>query len=166
MFSLEELNANNYDALSKLKIKESQKDFVKDFKGCIEYQKEYPFLKIYGIKHDNTYIGLTAFARWDSDLSIPIEKRWCWFDEFFLDAKYQHLGYGKEIIPIVLSKMKEIYHPEFIVLSVRNDNPSAIKLYLDLGFKKTNLVYSYATDTVRKVEFVKPTDEFVMYKYI
>ena len=162
MDSLEELNDDNYQELSKLKILDTQKKFVLDFQGCVDYRKTYPFLKIYGIKKDQTYIGLTAFARWDSDLSIKEEDRLVWFDEFFLDVKYQHLGYGFDIIKVILKKIQDIYHPKFCVLSVCNDNEGAKHLYRRFGFKDTNYVYLKETDSIEKRDVIGPTDEFVM----
>ena len=162
MFTLEELNDNNYNELSKLKISEKQKEFVLDFEGCVNYKKIYPFLKLYGIKKDDTYIGMTAFARWDSDTSIPVEDRWVWFDEFFLDLKYQGHGYGKELVQMILKKIQEIYHPEFVVLSVKNNNERAKTLYRHYGFKDTKYIYHKEDDSVSLEETVGPEDEFVM----
>ena len=166
MFYLEELSENNYTELSKLKIKDSQKPFVLDFNGCVAYKKKYPFLKIYGIKKDDIYIGLTAFARWDSDLTIPVEERWTWFDEFFFDVKYQHHGYGTEVVNLILKKIEEIYDPKFIILSVRNENEAGKHLYRKLGFIDTNLVYLKDNDDVIKKDILDPHDEFIMYKIV
>ena len=162
MFYLEELSDKNYSELSKLKIKDSQKSFVLDFNGCVNYKKENPFLRVFGIKKDDIYIGLTAFARWDSDEEIPIEDRWTWFDEFFLDEKYQHLGYGKELVNLILQKIEEIYHPKFIILSVCNDNEPAKHLYKKIGFKETGLVYLKESDEIIKKDKYDEHDEIVM----
>ena len=163
MFSLVELNDENYNELSKLKISEVQETYVLDFNKCIKYKEENPFLKIYGVKMDNTYIGLTAFARWDSDESIPVENRWTWFDEFFLDLKYQHKGYGKVIVPMILEKMKELYNPKFIVLSVKVANTGAKKLYQELGFKDTHLIYDDKHDEVKRKNKFDKDDEIIMF---
>ena len=165
MFSLIELNDDNYEELSKLEISEVQETYVLDFKKCIKYKEENPFLKIYGIKMDNTYIGLTAFARWDSDESIPVINRWTWFDEFFLDLKYQHKGYGKILVPMILEKIKNLYNPKFIVLSVKLGNTGAKKLYKELGFVDTDLIYDEDLDQVRRKKKMDITDEEIMFYY-
>ena len=162
MFYLEELSDKNYEELSKLKIKDSQNSYVLDFNGCVNYKKENPFLRVFGIKKDDIYIGLTAFARWDSDTNIPIEDRWTWFDEFFLDEKYQHHGYGEELVNLILNKIKEIYHPKFIILSVCNDNEAAKRLYKKIGFEDTGLVYLKDNDSVIKKDIYDAHDEIVM----
>ena len=166
MLKLIELNDDNYDELSRLEIRADQKAFVKDFRGCIEYKNENPFLKIYGIydAEINKFVGLTAVARWD-DQALPIENRWCWLDELFIDIKYQHLGYGKRAIPLILSLMKEMYKPKFIVLSVCNDNP-AKHLYEELGFIKTDLIYDEASDSILRPDIIKCHDEILMYKLV
>ena len=163
MYKLIELNDDNYEELSKLKIAPSQQSFVRDFNGCVEYKKEYPFLRIFGIMRDDTYIGLTAFARWDSDLNIPVENRWTWFDEFFIDVKYQHKGYAKEAVELILAKIKEIYNPSFVILSVKNDNIIAKALYEKLGFVDTGLIYDEKLDSIYKRKANK-YDEIVMKK--
>ena len=163
MFSLEKLNDNNYNELSKLKINKKQQEYVLNFDKCIKYKEKYPFLQIYGIKKDNTYIGLTAFARWDSDDNIPIEDRWTWFDEFFLDEHYQGKGYATEIVNMILNKIKEIYHPKFIVLSVKNENEIAKKLYHKIGFKDTHLIYDDKHDEVKRKKQFDLKDEFIMF---
>ena len=133
-----------------------------DFERCVRYREENPFLKIYGIRKGETFIGLTAFARWDSDTSIPVEKRWTWFDEFFIDEKYQGKGCAKEAVRLILRKIKEIYNPEFVVLSVRNDNPVAKKLYREMGFESTNLIYSEECDEVFEKDSPDEEDELIM----
>lgn len=159
-----ELNDDNYEALSRLRLLPYQEAYVKNFNKCVEYKKENPFLRIFGIKDNDTYIGLTAFARWDSNLNIPENERWCWFDEFFFDYKYQHKGYSHEAIRLILAKMKELYNPPFVVLSVRNDNLAAKSLYEDLGFIYTGEIYDEALDQVLKRE-IRETDELIMRKY-
>ena len=56
---------------------------------------------------------------------------------YMIDVKYQHQGYGKAFLPMVVELIRKQYGCEDVYTSVHDDNPAAVGLYRGFGFEPT-----------------------------
>ena len=62
---------------------------------------------------------------------------------FIINPKYQNQGYGSYLLAKTILKIKKIDNIKKIVLNVKVNNPSAIKLYEKFGFQITQKIENY-----------------------
>ena len=62
------------------------------------------------------------------------EKARLWFDRFLIDWKYQHRGYGRLAMAVVLNNLEKEFPGKDVYLSVFKENEVAIRLYQSFGF--------------------------------
>ena len=57
-----------------------------------------------------------------------------WMDRLLIDKRFQHKGYGKAAMQLLLEQLKAEYGDQPVYLSVVPGNDTARKLYASLGF--------------------------------
>ena len=58
-----------------------------------------------------------------------------WLDRLLIDKRYQGKGYGKQAVLSLLDRLHTEYQSGTVYLSVYENNPHAIKLYQQIGFR-------------------------------
>lgn len=146
MVKLTRINPNNVWDIIKLKVADSQSEFVasNDMSIIEAYTTitangyAYPF----GIYDDEVPVGFLMIGfdtddYWINAPSIASGNYNLW--RLMIDEKYQHKGYGRKAIELALEFIKT--YPcgkaEYCWLSYEPENEVARKLYASFGFKET-----------------------------
>lgn len=89
-------------------------------------------------------IGTTDFSKYDRTILIgfamygyfpePVPGQ-LWPDRLLIDKKHQGKGYGKQAVLLLLDRLHTEYQSGTVYLSVYENNPHAVKLYQQIGFK-------------------------------
>ena len=56
---------------------------------------------------------------------------------YMIDVKYQHSGYGRAFLPMVVEQIRQQYQCRDVYTSVHDDNVHALHLYATFGFERT-----------------------------
>jgi diamine N-acetyltransferase len=128
--TLHPVNRDNWREVAKLRVAESQQDFVAE-------PSYYLALCCYGELWQPLAIFLgeqvIGFLMWAVDTGDGS----CWLGGILIDQSYQRRGFGRQAIQAVIAKLaKEGGHRRF-ALSYSPDNP-AKQLYQELGFIETD----------------------------
>ncbi len=123
-------DSNRSDCI-KLKVSESQSEYIASNESSLEAAKEHadvarPFV----IYADGVAVGFTMFA-FEPDYEDPDDRYWLW--RFMIDEKLQGQGYGKEALKQIIAYFKENGATN-IRLSTKESNVNAIHLYRSFGF--------------------------------
>ena len=93
----------------------------KEFENKVACQRGYVLLD------DSEPIGLLRYNLfWDNTPFCTL---------LFVDWKYQGKGYGKQAVLSLLDRLHTEYQSGTVYLSVYENNPHAIKLYQQIGFR-------------------------------
>jgi len=134
---IRQLDNNSSEMIKELKVNEFQSAFIETSADCLDDFKNNAYSirwSISGVYFDTQLIGFAMHGQWKFRF-LPY--RQVWLDRFMIDAKYQGKGYGKRALQLLIPQMYDKYHCKKIYLSSKEANVYAIKLYEDLGFKKT-----------------------------
>lgn len=130
---LKELNETNMKDYLSLSVLDNQKTFIETPQGSLDdkinkaYHMNWTILTIY---NDDTMVGYLMYG--------INKKKDVWLDRFMIDKHYQHEGFGKEALGLILSLLKEKFKDRNrIVLSVEDTNSFAIKFYESFNFRLT-----------------------------
>lgn len=117
------------DELLKLRVDDSQTEFIEDIPTCLEEVR----INSYGISWNPVGIFddelLVGFAMYGMSRDNRV-----WLDRFMIGAEHQRKGYGKRALLMVLERICSTLKCETVYLSVHKNNAVAIKLYQDNGF--------------------------------
>lgn len=145
MIHLELVNSQNEKEITKLKVKENQKDFVAsnsqsllEAKICeLAHGHVFPF----GIFEKNTLVGFLMIGydvddEWENPPSIAYNNYSLW--RLMIDERYQSKGYGKEALKQAIEFVRT--NPggkgEYLYCDYHKDNIVAKQLYASLGFQE------------------------------
>ncbi len=151
MIELKSLNFENLYSVLQLKPNESQKEFVEEvtttialaYAGLME-KHEGELCVIY---NDNEPVGVILIGKSIVGQQEPfiLQKNNYVYRlmGFFIDYKHQNQGIGKKALKLVLNKIEGFQDGKTIpiVLEVKEENNSAIKLYESFGFYDTGTRY-------------------------
>lgn len=135
---LREVTRDNFLDIIDLKVKRRQRDYV----GSNEYSLAEAFVKPecvpLAVYFGNNLVGFTMYSR-----SEP-ETGQLWIYRIMIGARYQHRGYGRRALQLLLQYIKadiaqlaESERPHEIYISVNPENEIAHKLYQSMGFCPT-----------------------------
>ncbi len=65
--------------------------------------------------------------------------------QFFIDERYQHCGYGRKAMELVLDTLKQERKFPRVELGCMEDNPVSRKFYAQLGFEEVECIYGEIT---------------------
>lgn len=136
------IDLSNVWTITKLKVKDSQKNFVASNSNSIieayaTIQSGYIALP-FGIMEDNQYVGFVMLGYGtngeESEPKISENNYLIW--RFMIDERFQGLGYGKKAMDIVMDYIKTFPCGEanFCWLSYEPENCDAKALYAKFGF--------------------------------
>ena len=128
MIRLETITADNLDAVLKLKVSESQADFVSDTAHSMavayaNYKTAFPF----AVCADSAVVGFFMFGFYEERNQFTLWK-------FLIDKKYQNKGYGKAALLLGIEYMKKVHLITELYTGVSVANTAAEKLYQSVGF--------------------------------
>ena len=131
---LRPLDETNREDCVRLKVKDTQNDYIATNESSIEAARENaevarPFV----IYADDKAVGFTMFA-FEPDYEDPNDRYWLW--RFMIDEKYQGKGLGREALAQIVAYFKDNGATN-IRLSTKESNANAIHLYESAGFKPT-----------------------------
>ena len=142
MIRLEEINGKNVWDILKLKVGESQKEFVASndvsiieaYIAVTHHGKAFPF----GIYDGDTpvgfcMIGFGADDDWEDAPAVAKDNYNLW--RFMIDERYQNKGYGTRLLRAVLADLHEEGYSEFTI-GAEDDNEKALHIYHSMGFNE------------------------------
>ncbi|KON87737.1 GCN5 family acetyltransferase [Sporosarcina globispora] len=138
---LEPVTRDNWEEAIKLKVKESQRDFVPS--SAVSLAKVY-------IKPDGDEVEYIPFSIYDNDKMVgfimyayePGTVNMYWINGFFIDEKYQGMGYGRAALAEMISWIKTKFSKcEEIRLTVHKDNHYARNLYKNFSFSPSGEIW-------------------------
>lgn len=134
MIKLEEIKADNLEAVLKLKVSKEQENFVSTTayslaQAYVYRENAYPF----AIYADDTLVGFIMFGFYELRNQYTLWK-------FLIDEKYQNKGYGKMALALGIEYMKKQYDIKEMYTGVAIDNDVAERLYHSVGFQLTGLI--------------------------
>ncbi|MFZ5354855.1 MAG: GNAT family N-acetyltransferase [Bacillota bacterium] len=142
MVRLERITEDNYKECLNLKVRADQESFVSS--NAHSLAKAYVYYHI-----------VTPFAVYEDDIMvgfmlIRFNERFCnyFIWQFMIDERYQGRGYGKEAMILAINWMKTDERCKEIVLTYKEGNECAEKLYTQLGFVRLNDIEDGEIDMV------------------
>ncbi len=143
MLRLEKVNGANVWEILKLSVNDEQKDFVAS--NEVSIVEAYTaitangFAFPFGIYDDDILVGFVMVGfdtddYWEDAPAIAKENYNLW--RLMIDKKYQHKGYGKKSVELVLDFIRTFPcgKAEYCWLSYEPENTVAKELYLSFGF--------------------------------
>lgn len=142
------ITKENRKDVEQLRISSSQKGYVESVTECLDEADHKSCWRPVGIYDGKTLVGFAMYGFfWEY---LPFGR--VWLDRLLIDKNYQHKGYGKKAIEVLLKRLKHEYHRNKIYLSVVDGNDTAVHLYKEFGFefngeldihKEKVIVYTY-----------------------
>ena len=120
---------NRSTALS-LTVGIGQEHYIETVEECLEEADRNFEWEPVCICDNDTMIGFAMYGNITLD-----EGNQVWFDRFLIDHRYQHKGYGKNSVELIIDQLHKEFPGMDIRLSVYEDNEVAISLYESFGFK-------------------------------
>lgn len=140
---IKNIDADNIEAVRKIKVKATQRSFIETVDECLEESKLYEQWHPVAIYNGKRLIGFAMYGAFGENPDT-------WIDRIIIDYSYQGKGFGKLAMTHLITIVTEKYNVDTIYLSFVEDNHIARKLYEDLGFKFTGeydpegeLIYRY-----------------------
>jgi len=127
---LKEVTAENFNTISKLKVKESQQNFVAPNAYSVAQSKFYPTWVCLAVYAGVEPVGFAMYGIEEEDNSL-------WIIRMMIDEEFQGKGYGRETLQAVVEYIKSRNFIKEIYLSFVPGNDTAKKLYESFGFKDT-----------------------------
>ena len=128
--TLRAVNRDNWREVAKLKVKDSQREFVAEpsyYLALCSYGEDWHPLAI--------YLGeqVIGFLMW----AVDSDDGSCWLGGILIDQKYQRRGYGRAAIQAAIAMLAKEGGYQNFALSYAPNNP-AKRLYYSLGFVQTD----------------------------
>jgi diamine N-acetyltransferase len=132
MLEFREITEGNFQDCVKLRVRDDQR-FVAPNVYSIAQAKVGPRWVIKGIYADETMVGFAMYK-----FSYP--QRELYLCRFMIDARYQHMGYGRGALQLLKEIASNDPGIDKIVLSTNPKNEYGIKVYEKFGFKDTGVL--------------------------
>ncbi|HRJ86570.1 MAG TPA: GNAT family N-acetyltransferase [Ignavibacteria bacterium] len=130
---LKEVTADNLGKISKLKVKESQQDFVAPNAYSVAQSKFYSTWICLAAYAGEEPVGFTMYGIDDADKTV-------WIIRMMIDGNHQGKGYGRQILTLAVEHIKNSHNCNEVFLSFVPGNDTAKRLYESFGFKDTGRV--------------------------
>lgn len=128
---LREITRDNWVECVRLKVDETQKNFVASNDNSLAMAAYEPGLNPRAIYNsEDTMVGFIMYGWWD-------EKGAWWIARMMVDKGYQGQGYGRAAIEQAIEVMEQERPGQEIGLSFEPANHAAAALYAKLGFQLT-----------------------------
>ena len=126
----EEVTPSNRTEIEKLEIFSEQSGFIESVSACLQEADALDLWRPVGIYDGSTLIGFAMYGYFPEPAPGQL-----WLDRLLIDKRYQGKGYGKQAVLSLLDRLHTEYQSGTVYLSVYENNPHAIKLYQQIGFR-------------------------------
>jgi diamine N-acetyltransferase len=130
--SLHPITRDNWRAVVALKTRDDQRGFVASNVYSLAQAAYETEFTPRAIRAGDTLVGFTLFGCETPDTA--------WVVRLMIDAAYQHRGYGRGAMHLILAELRCRLGVRRIRLSFEPENSVAEALYRSLGFHDTGLV--------------------------
>jgi len=148
MVHLERLTRDNWRQVITLDIADDQRRFLETpsvLYGVAEVQFHPTYIP-YAVYDGDTVVGFAVYGCTPEDAA-----RW-WIPLILIDHRYQGKGFGRAAMQaIIVSIRQQAPDCREIALSYKPDNVAAERLYLSLGFEKTDEIDERGQVTARLI---------------
>ena len=120
---------NRAEALA-LHVAKGQEGFVESVAQCLKEADEYDVWRPVALYVEGEMVGFAMYGFFP--MYLPAGR--VWMDRLLIDERFQHKGYGKAAMQLLLEQLKVEYGDQPVYLSVVPGNDMARKLYASLGF--------------------------------
>ena len=129
--SIQRITRRNRKQILALSLAEGQKGFVETPAQCLKEARRLWIWHPVAICADGWPVGFAMYGRfpWEG------KRGRVWLDRLLIGEQYQGKGYGKRALLALCCRLKTQYRCEEIYLSCYADNPAAIGLYQQVGFR-------------------------------
>jgi diamine N-acetyltransferase len=143
---LERVTRDNWQQVIKVDIADEQRRFLEtpSVLYAIAELQFYSTYTPYAIYDDDTMVGFAVYGY------LPEDRAKGWIPLLIIDHRYQGKGYGRAAMEAIIQAIQE-GAPDCreIALSYKLDNTVAERLYLSIGFEKTNQIDEHGQVTMR-----------------
>lgn len=131
MVELREITKENYEECLRLKVAESQKDYVSSTvhslaQAWVYYDTAFPF----AIYTDKTMVGFIMLGYYEVEGYYTLWK-------LMIDEKYQNKGYGKRALRLGIDYLVNRFQVKEVYTAYYAANRIARNLYASIGFRET-----------------------------
>lgn len=124
------VNDENRKEVEGLTVFSVQAGFIESVSECLQEADELELWRPVGIYDNDTLIGFSMYGYFPEPAPGQL-----WLDRLLIDKKYQGKGYGKQVVVSLLERLRTEYQSNVVYLSVYANNPHAIRLYQQIGFR-------------------------------
>ena len=124
------VNAENRREVEGLTVFSEQAGFIESVSECLREADELELWRPVGIYDSDTLIGFAMYGYFPEPAPGQL-----WLDRLLIDKRYQGKGYGKQAVFSLLDRLHAEYQSDTVYLSVYENNPHAIRLYQQIGFR-------------------------------
>lgn len=124
------VNDENRKEVESLTVFSEQAGFIESVNECLQEADELELWRPVGIYDSDTLIGFAMYGYFPEPTPGQL-----WLDRLLIDKKYQGKGYGKQAVFSLLERLHAEYQSDTVYLSVYENNPRAIRLYQQIGFR-------------------------------
>ena len=124
------VNDENRKEVESLTVFSEQAGFIESVNECLQEADELELCRPVGIYDSDTLIGFAMYGYFPEPTPGQL-----WLDRLLIDKKYQGKGYGKQAVLSLLDRLHAEYQSDTVYLSVYENNPHAIRLYQQIGFR-------------------------------
>lgn len=128
---IHDVTAANYRDILRLKVAQSQKDFIETPYECLEDSIEWKQFKPVGLYVNEELVGFAMYGFFQSEG----DHGRLWIDRLLIDEQFQGRGLGTAFMKKLVETVSIEYGKQPIYLSVYPENDGAVRLYEKLGFK-------------------------------
>ena len=124
------VNSENRMEAENLSVFSEQSGFIESVGECLQEADNLNLWRPVCIYDGEILVGFAMYGYFPS----PFPGR-LWLDRLLIDKKYQGKGYGKQAVVSLLDRLHTEYQSNTVYLSVYANNPHAIRLYQQIGFR-------------------------------
>ena len=129
MLALRRIDGYNFNKIIALQVTEEQRDYVASNVFSLAEAYAMPECTPLGVYNGMEPIGFVMYA-------LDAEDNEYWIYRLMIDAKYQHMGYGREALRLTIAEIRRIApEKKVLYISFEPDNAVAKHLYGSFGFE-------------------------------
>ncbi len=128
MIQLRPIDRDNWLAVVKLRVSESQKDFVAANVYSLAQAKAQPECVPLAVYDGDEPVGFVMYCLDEDDKEY-------WIYRLMIDKAHQGKGYGRQAMKLVLAEIAKDERHHRVFISFEPDNAAARSLYESMGFR-------------------------------
>jgi len=149
---LVDVDAGNRDAIVRLELAPSQREFLPDTESSLEMASRYPDARALGVAVGDHIVG---FALIGIDESTGYWKVF----RLLVDVAMQRRGIGRRAMELLLERLRDRHGADHVLVAYQDHNEVARRLYASLGFVELDRVGSKVTAILSDEAARRPSQE-------